>query len=122
VTEAQELARRVIAGCVERGIDEFVLCPGSRNSPLLLEAIRWPVKCWRHFEERAAGFFALGRCRARQAPVAVVTTSGTAVCELFPAMVEALYQRQPLLAITADRPKRYRGTGAPQAIEQAGMF
>lgn len=122
VTKAEELARRVVGQCLARGVAEFVLCPGSRNSPLLAEALRAQVKCWGHMDERAAGFFALGRCRALERPVAVITTSGTAAFELFPAVIEALYQRLPLLAITADRPKRYRGTGAPQAIEQAGMF
>ncbi len=55
-------------------------------------------------------------------PCAVVTTSGTAVAELLPAVIEAHYQRRPLLVISADRPVRFRGTGAPQAIEQAGIF
>lgn len=122
MTKAEELARRVIRQCLDRGVAEFVLCPGSRNSPLLAAALLAPVKCWGHMDERAAAFFALGRCRALGRPVAVITTSGTAAFETFPAMIEALYQRLPLLAITADRPKRYRGTGAPQAIEQAGMF
>lgn len=122
VTKAEELARQVVRQCLERGVAEFVLCPGSRNSPLLAAALLTSAKCWSHMDERAAAFFALGRCRALGRPVAVVTTSGTAAFEAFPAMIEALYQRLPLLAITADRPKRYRGTGAPQAIEQAGMF
>lgn len=122
MTKAEEISQRVIEQCLSRGVAEFVLCPGSRNSPLLAEAIRHQAKCWGHIDERAAGFFALGRCRALDGPVAVITTSGTAAFELFPAMIEALYQRLPLLVITADRPKRFRGSGAPQAIEQAGMF
>ena len=55
-------------------------------------------------------------------PCAVVTTSGTAVAELLPAMIEARYQGRPLVAITADRPASYRGSGAPQAINQLGIF
>ena len=55
-------------------------------------------------------------------PCAVVTTSGTAAAELLPAMIEAFYQARPLVAITADRPETFRGSGAPQAIEQAGIF
>ncbi|MEO0444588.1 MAG: 2-succinyl-5-enolpyruvyl-6-hydroxy-3-cyclohexene-1-carboxylic-acid synthase [Verrucomicrobiota bacterium] len=126
MTEAEVLAKAVVTRCLERGIREYVVCSGSRNSPLVIELLRYAdsddVTVWSHFEERAASFFALGRSRSLEAPVAVVTTSGTAVGELYPAMIEALYQRVPLLAITADRPKRYRGTGAPQAIEQAGIF
>lgn len=118
----EELAERVIQQAVLRGVAEFVLCPGSRNSPLLAEALRSGLACWGHMDERAAAFFALGRCRDLDRPVAVITTSGTAAFEAFPAVIEALYQRLPLLVITADRPKRFRGTGAPQAIEQAGMF
>jgi len=73
-------------------------------------------------EERCAGFFALGRIMMERRPVAVVTTSGTAAAELLPAMIEAYYQALPLIAITADRPSSYRGSGAPQAIEQVGLF
>lgn len=74
------------------------------------------------FEERSAGFFALGRIRRDGAPVAVITTSGTAAAELLPAMLEAHHQGLPLIAITADRPRRLRGTGAPQTIDQMPLF
>src|SRR5207248_3106992 len=67
-------------------------------------------------------FFALGRAKLLGKPAAVVTTSGTAVAELLPAVVEAFYSGTPLIVITADRPARYRGTGAPQCIEQEGIF
>lgn len=80
------------------------------------------AKIWHFFEERCAAFFALGRSRATGTPVAVVTTSGTAAAELFPAIIEAHYQGVPLLAITADRPRNFRGSGAPQAIEQLRLF
>ncbi|HHI68668.1 MAG TPA: 2-succinyl-5-enolpyruvyl-6-hydroxy-3-cyclohexene-1-carboxylic-acid synthase, partial [Planctomycetes bacterium] len=76
----------------------------------------------RFFEERSAAFFALGRIRATRRPAAVVTTSGTAAAELLPAAVEAYYEGRPLLLVTADRPARFRGTGAPQCIEQPGLF
>ena len=77
---------------------------------------------WTHFDERSAAFFALGRIQDMGLPAAVVTTSGTAAAELLPAVVEAYYQRRPLLLLTADRPADYRGSAAPQAIEQADMF
>lgn len=126
MTASERLAEIVIDRCLAIGVSEFVVCAGSRNSPLLLEILSrtesGEVRHWSFFEERSAAFFALGRCRKLGAPVAVVTTSGTAAAELLPAVIEAHYQRAPLLCITADRPKSFRGTGAPQAIEQAGLF
>jgi 2-succinyl-5-enolpyruvyl-6-hydroxy-3-cyclohexene-1-carboxylate synthase len=73
-------------------------------------------------DERSAAFFALGRAKLTGRPAVVITTSGTAVAELLPAAVEAHYSAIPLIFITADRPARYRGTGAPQAIEQQEIF
>ena len=104
-------------------VREFIICAGARNSALLVLLAAVPgLRLWHHFEERAAAFFALGRILDHGRPVAVVTTSGTAVAELLPAIIEAHYQGLPLIALTADRPASYRGTGAPQAIEQAGIF
>ncbi len=116
-------AAQALEACLARGVREFVACAGARNIPLVLGASRCRgVKVWNHFEERGAAFFALGRVRDSSRPVAVLTTSGTAAAELLPALVEAHYQKRPLIVITADRPERYRGSGAPQAIEQAGLF
>lgn len=108
------------------GVGEFVVCGGARNAVLLellakLEAAG-KVRVWSHFEERSAGFFALGRTMATGKPCGVVVTSGTAVAELLPAVVEAYYQARPLVLLTADRPEHFRGSGAPQAIEQVGIF
>jgi 2-succinyl-5-enolpyruvyl-6-hydroxy-3-cyclohexene-1-carboxylate synthase len=122
VTDSEELARAVIEACLRRGVAEFAICPGSRDSPLILEILRSGLKSFPFVDERGAAFFALGRAIALNRPVAVVTTSGTAVAELYPAVVEALYQRAPLLCVTADRPASFRGSGAPQAIEQRGLF
>lgn len=74
------------------------------------------------FEERATAFFALGRSKSTQKPVAIITTSGTAVGELLPAIMEADYSAIPLLIITADRPRHYRHSGAPQTCNQIGIF
>lgn len=74
------------------------------------------------FDERAASFFALGRIKRDKKPVVVIVTSGTAVAELFPAIMEAFYSSLPLIVITADRPKTYRGSGAPQSINQLNIF
>jgi len=122
VTPSEQLSRAVIEACLQRGVAEFAVCPGSRDSPLILEILRSGLPARPFFDERAAGFFALGRAIALRRPVAVVTTSGTAVAELYPAVIEALYQRVPLLCVTADRPASFRGSGAPQSIEQRGLF
>ncbi len=122
---AWDVAVNGIKAAIAVGVKDFVLCAGARNA-MLLEVIAQAeesglVRCWSHFDERAAGFFALGRCMAGHA-CAVVTTSGTAAAELLPAVIEAHYQGLPLLAMTADRPARFRGTGAPQSMEQRGLF
>jgi 2-succinyl-5-enolpyruvyl-6-hydroxy-3-cyclohexene-1-carboxylate synthase len=118
-----ERAQRTIAEACGRGVVDFCACAGSRNAPLLAVLSVTPdIHLFSFVDERAAAFFALGRAKLTGAPAAVVTTSGTAVAELLPAVVEAHYSGTPLLVITADRPARYRGTGAPQCIEQEGIF
>ncbi len=109
---------------VKAGVGEFVVCGGARNAVLLevLARMDGKVRVWSHFEERSAGFFAMGRTMETGRPCGVVVTSGTAVAELFPAVMEAFYQARPLVLVTADRPEEFRGSGAPQAVEQAGMF
>lgn len=115
--------QQVLEEVVKSGIKEFCLCPGSRNSPLINCIVKSPglIKYF-WYEERSAAFFALGRARETGQPVAVVTTSGTAAGELLPATMEAHYTGTPLLLLTADRPRRFRGTGAPQTAEQEGLF
>ena len=71
---------------------------------------------------RAAAFYALGLCKAKKRPVCVITTSGTAAAELIPAAMEGYYTGAPLLFVTADRPRRFRGTGAPQSCEQVHLM
>lgn len=121
-----ETAIEVLSDAVKAGVEEFVVCGGARNA-VLLEVlsqmeVAGKVKVWSHFEERSAGFFALGRTMETGNPCAVVVTSGTAVAELLPAVVEGFYQARPLVLITADRPESFRGSGAPQAVEQIGIF
>jgi 2-succinyl-5-enolpyruvyl-6-hydroxy-3-cyclohexene-1-carboxylate synthase len=119
-------AVEVVKSCLKAGVGEFVVCAGARNAALLEALARAEaaglVRVWRHSEERCAGFFALGRTLETARPCAVITTSGTAVAELLPAIIEAHYQARPLVAITADRPAAFRGSGAPQTIEQPGIF
>lgn len=118
-----ELAGKVIQELVNTGVREFILCAGARNSPLvhILDENK-NLKVYSFFEERSAAFFGLGRIASTRRPVAIITTSGTAVAELLPAAVEGTYSSLPLIMVTADRPKHYRGTGAPQTIEQVGIF
>lgn len=121
--EGQSAAREVVEACVSIGVREFVVCAGARNAEIIaVLAATSGIRCYPHPEERSAAFFALGRVMRSGVPVAVVTTSGTAAAELLPATIEAFYQALPLVLITADRPERFRGSGAPQAIEQEGLF
>lgn len=117
----------VVKAVLARGIGEVVVCGGARNAGLVAGFIAaaeatGDVRVWQHFEERSAAFFALGRTMSTGLPTAIVVTSGTAVAEVLPAMIEAHYQGRALLVISADRPAEYRGSGAPQAIEQVGIF
>lgn len=115
--------RTLITWCALAGVQEWVCCPGARNAAVLNALSRCSnARLWTHFDERSAGFFALGRMQDAGRPVAVSTTSGTAAAELLPAVIEAYYQRRPLIVVTADRPAAFAGTGAPQSIEQEGLF
>jgi 2-succinyl-5-enolpyruvyl-6-hydroxy-3-cyclohexene-1-carboxylate synthase len=113
-------ARAIIERVRDAGVTDFCVCGGSRNAPLL--AVLGTANVYTFVDERAAAFFALGRAKRDGKPVAVITTSGTAAAELLPATIEAYYSGTPLVLITADRPARFRGTGAPQSIEQPGLF
>ncbi|HEX3947333.1 MAG TPA: 2-succinyl-5-enolpyruvyl-6-hydroxy-3-cyclohexene-1-carboxylic-acid synthase [Acidimicrobiales bacterium] len=105
------------------GITDAVVCPGSRSTPLALAlAARGELRLHVRLDERGAGFFAVGLGLATGRPAVVLTTSGTAAAELHPAVVEAHHARVPLLACTADRPPELQGVGAPQTIEQVGLF
>jgi 2-succinyl-5-enolpyruvyl-6-hydroxy-3-cyclohexene-1-carboxylate synthase len=105
------------------GVDTVCLAPGSRSTPLVLAAAGHPrIRVVTHLDERSAAFFALGVGKATRRPCAVITTSGTAAANLFPAVVEASQARVPLLALTADRPHRLRGADANQAIDQLRLF
>ncbi|GGE25654.1 2-succinyl-5-enolpyruvyl-6-hydroxy-3-cyclohexene-1-carboxylate synthase [Marinithermofilum abyssi] len=108
---------------VESGVVHAVISPGSRSTPLAMMMAEHPgIKVWMHVDERSAGFFALGLAKARQEPVVLLCTSGTAAANYLPAVVEAKLARVPLLVLTADRPHELRDVGAPQAIDQIKLF
>ena len=106
------------------GVEHVCVAPGSRSTPLVMACAREDrIQTWVHQDERCAGFFALGLGKTtRRRPVAVVTTSGTATANLFPAVIEASQAGVPLLVLTADRPPGLRGTDANQTIDQSGLY
>ena len=116
-------ARAIVEVLVGYGIEEVEVAPGSRSAPLVLAALaesRLRVRV--HLDERSAGFFAVGYARAHLGPAAVVTTSGTAVANLLPAVVEADHSDVPMIVVSADRPPEVRGADANQTIVQTGIF
>lgn len=119
---ATVLVDELIAG----GVTDVVLAPGSRSAPLAF-AVRAAdaagrVRLHVRVDERGAGFLALGMAQASGRPVAVITTSGTAVANLHPSVIEAHLTGVPLIVLSADRPPRLRGVGANQVIDQLTVF
>jgi len=115
--------RGMVDELVAGGVTDVIACPGSRSTPLALAMRAHPgLRVRVLLDERSAGFFALGLARASRRPVAIVVTSGTAVANLLPAVVEASLARVPLVLLTADRPFELRDRGAPQTIDQVGIF
>jgi 2-succinyl-5-enolpyruvyl-6-hydroxy-3-cyclohexene-1-carboxylate synthase len=105
------------------GITHACISPGSRNTPLTLAiANNKRIKSFVHIDERVSAFFALGIAKTINKPVVVVSTSGTATAELYPAIIEAYYQRVPLIICTADRPPELLNTGANQTINQNNLY
>lgn len=105
------------------GVTDVCVAPGSRSTPLTLEADEnSKLTLHPHFDERGLGFLALGLAKASKRPVAIVVTSGTAVANLLPAIAEAKLTGEKLVVLTADRPIELVGCGANQAINQSGIF
>jgi len=116
-----EASLTLLQALANQGLRLLVLCPGSRSGPLAVAAgllERRGLALVTAIDERSAAFFALGHSRATGLPAAVITTSGTAVANLLPAVVEADYGAIPLLLLTADRPPRLKGCGANQTVNQ----
>ena len=105
------------------GLSDAVVCPGSRSTPLALAlAERSELRLHVRLDERSAAFFALGVALASGRPVLLLVTSGTAAAEVHAAVCEADLSSVPLIVVTADRPPELHGVGAPQTIDQAGLF
>lgn len=105
------------------GIRKIVLCPGSRNIPIVQTLANIPdFTCYPMTDERSAGFFALGLALHGGSPAAVCCTSGTALLNLHPAVAEAFYQQVPLVIISADRPAAWIGQMDGQTLPQPGVF
>ncbi|MBT2657028.1 2-succinyl-5-enolpyruvyl-6-hydroxy-3-cyclohexene-1-carboxylic-acid synthase [Bacillus sp. ISL-18] len=112
-----------VSELVLTGITDVVVSPGSRSTPMAMVMAEHPdLKVHIHVDERSAAFFGLGMAKAKNKPVAILCTSGTAAANYFPAIVEAKYSRVPLLVLTADRPHELREVGAPQAIDQLHLY
>ncbi|MDD5249777.1 MAG: 2-succinyl-5-enolpyruvyl-6-hydroxy-3-cyclohexene-1-carboxylic-acid synthase [Rhodocyclaceae bacterium] len=113
----------LVDGLAAAGLKRIVLSPGSRSTPLALAALRHPALTSHVVvDERAAAFFALGLAKAAAAPVGLVATSGSAVANWWPAVVEADMARVPLLLLSADRPPELHDCGANQTMDQLGLF
>ncbi|BBH53008.1 2-succinyl-5-enolpyruvyl-6-hydroxy-3-cyclohexene-1-carboxylic-acid synthase [Fluviispira sanaruensis] len=122
----RSISSDIIKKLLNWGVSEFYVCAGARNIPLVETLINLSTAnkkiIYNHFDERSAGFYAIGRIKSLNKPVCVITTSGTAVGELLAPAMEAYYSGLPLVLLTADRPKSFRGTGAPQSAEQNNIF
>ena len=123
---AGEAAARLLGRLAGLGLRDVVVSPGSRSQALALAAAALEsvgaLRLHVRIDERVAGFTALGLAIETGLPVAVVVTSGTAVAELHPAVLEAHHAGVPLLLLTADRPAELRGTGSNQTTVQPGIF
>jgi len=116
-------ANAAIESCLKQGIDHFFIAPGSRCTPLTLAVARQQqAHVIQHFDERGLAFAALGYARATGRPGVFICTSGTAVANAFPAVIEASMESVPMLLFTADRPFELHGTGANQTIDQLEIF
>jgi 2-succinyl-5-enolpyruvyl-6-hydroxy-3-cyclohexene-1-carboxylate synthase len=119
------LATVLVDALVRLGVRHAVLCPGSRSSALAYALVAVDgdrPQLHVRVDERSAGFLALGLAKRTGVPAVVVTTSGTAVANLYPAVLEAAHAGVPLIVLSADRPHRLRGTGANQTTDQVKLF
>ncbi len=118
-----DFAATLVDEWVRAGVRDAVLCPGSRSAPLAAALLaREDLRVHVRLDERSAAFFAIGCALGSGRPAVVVTTSGTAAAELHAAVLEADLGGIPLVVCTADRPPELHGVGAPQTVDQRGLF
>ncbi len=116
-------SRLLVEELIRSGVNGFCISPGSRSTPLAIAVSEAKdIVHIVHFDERASAFYALGWAKATGKPIALICTSGTAVANYLPAVVEASLARVPLIVLTADRPPELLQCGANQAIEQSEIF
>lgn len=116
-------ASALVEECVRLGVRHVCVCPGARSAPLAIAFARHArIRLRVCHDERAGAFWALGMAKGASEVVAFVCTSGTAVANVLPALVEASQDEVPLLVLSADRPRELLRTGANQTIAQAGIF
>jgi len=119
----ERIAHLVIDQLIQQGIDYFCIAPGSRSTPLTIAIAKHPqARTCLHFDERGLAFHALGYGKACHKPAVIVVTSGTAVANLFPAVMEACNANVPMLLLTADRPPELRECSANQTADQTKLF
>ena len=104
------------------GVREVVLSPGSRSTPMALLFCEHDFNIYMNIDERSAAYFGLGIAKAKDRPVVLVCTSGSAAANYLPAIMEAKHARVPLIILTADRPHELRNCGAPQTVDQLKVF
>ncbi|WP_034944369.1 2-succinyl-5-enolpyruvyl-6-hydroxy-3-cyclohexene-1-carboxylic-acid synthase [Erwinia oleae] len=113
----------ILEALTRHGVRHVCIAPGSRSAPLTLAAAaNQKLHCHTHFDERGLGHFALGLAKAVRQPIAIIVTSGTAVANLYPAVIEAGLTGERLIILSADRPPELIDCGANQAISQPGIF
>lgn len=126
VNPSTAVATALVDAVVAAGVTEIVLCPGSRSSAMAYAVASAEraghLRVHVRVDERSAGFLALGLAKVSRRPAVVITTSGTAVANLHPAVLEAHHAHVPLVVLSTDRPADVRGTGANQTTTQPGMF
>lgn len=115
--------RHLVEICYEKGIENIVISPGSRNAPIILAFTNHPkINCISIVDERSAAFFALGMAQQSGKTVAIACTSGSAALNYAPAISEAYYQHIPLLVLTADRPVEWIDQADSQTIRQNNLY
>lgn len=119
---------QLVALIIEHGVEDIVVCPGSRNAPIIhtlhetAQNTKTSLRLHPLTDERSAGFFAIGVALATSKPIAIVVTSGSALVNLYPAVTEAFYQQVPIIIVSADRPQAWIGQMDGQTMPQIGVF